>query len=246
MSKRVCSKCLIEKELTEFHRHKKMKQGRCTVCKVCRSEQEKLRYQENSDEIREKVSLYREKNKDKTSAAMKSYYDRNKDAIISQAKIYYAENRDKILEGKKKYYMANSDKKAEYNRQYRLENKEEINKTKRKYYRKAIVTDYNYRIKMMLRTRMYNALRGSAKAASTIDLLGCSIDYFMEYIKEQFKPGMTWENHGEWHLDHIKPCALFDFSEPAQQKECFHYTNMQPLWAVDNIIKGAKYEEAEV
>jgi hypothetical protein len=65
------------------------------------------------------------------------------------------------------------------------------------------------------------------------------------HLEHQFKDGMTWDNHGEWHIDHIKPCVQFDLTDPEQQKECFHYTNMQPLWAFENQSKGASYEPSQ-
>ena len=64
------------------------------------------------------------------------------------------------------------------------------------------------------------------------------------WLEAQFLPGMTWDNHGEWHIDHIRPCASFDFSDPQQQKECSHYSNLQPLWAKDNLSKSDKWEAA--
>jgi len=80
-------------------------------------------------------------------------------------------------------------------------------------------------------------LSGVKKSNSCSILLGCSPDFFKSYIEEKFTTGMTWENHGVygWHLDHIKPCNSFDLSNPEQQKECFHYTNIRPLWATTDI-----------
>ena len=82
----------------------------------------------------------------------------------------------------------------------------------------------------------------SKKSDSTMNLLGCTIQEAREYLEKQFKEGMTWENHGHetWHIDHIIPCASFDLTDPEQQKKCFHYTNLQPLWAKENMSKGAK------
>ena len=62
----------------------------------------------------------------------------------------------------------------------------------------------------------------------------------MDHLESLFVPGMTWDNQGEWHIDHVIPCAAFDLTDPAQQSECFHYTNLQPLWAVDNLKKAAR------
>jgi hypothetical protein len=71
--------------------------------------------------------------------------------------------------------------------------------------------------------------------------LGCSKQDFILYFQAKFKEGMTWENHGEWHIDHIKPCASFNLLDEEEQKKCFHYTNLQPLWASENLSKGSKY-----
>lgn len=94
-----------------------------------------------------------------------------------------------------------------------------------------------------MRRRVHHALKGETKSESTLSLLGCSINYLKEYLESKFQQGMTWDNYGEWHIDHIKPCSAFDLSDPVQQKECFAYTNLQPLWAIDNLKKAYKYEE---
>jgi hypothetical protein len=90
--------------------------------------------------------------------------------------------------------------------------------------------------------RILLAVKGSSKSKSTLELLGCNLDQLKQYIETLFKPGMTWGNHSKfgWHLDHIIPCSSFDLTDVEQQKKCFHYTNLQPLWAKDNIKKGSK------
>jgi hypothetical protein len=76
-----------------------------------------------------------------------------------------------------------------------------------------------------------------------MELLGCSISDFRKYLEKQFSEGMTWDNHGfnGWHIDHIKPCASFDLTIPEEQQKCFHYSNMQPLWAQDNLSKSSYF-----
>lgn len=78
-----------------------------------------------------------------------------------------------------------------------------------------------------------------------MELIGCSIEQLLEHLESQFQDGMTWDNYGEWHIDHIKPCAMFDFTKEEDQRECFHYTNLQPLWAEDNLRKSDKYIEED-
>jgi hypothetical protein len=102
-------------------------------------------------------------------------------------------------------------------------------------------TNPAFKIATVLRTRMYGVLAGLRKSAPTVKLLGCSLEDFKKYLEARFLPGMSWENHGAkgWHVDHVIPCAAFDLTDPEQQKICFHHTNLQPLWARDNLRKSA-------
>lgn len=102
--------------------------------------------------------------------------------------------------------------------------------------------DLTYKIKEILRGRLYKAIKGYSKEKSAMLLIGCSIDELKLYIEQQFKKNMSWDNYGEWHIDHIKPCSLFDFNNLEEQQKCFHYTNLQPLWALENLTKSNKYE----
>lgn len=96
-----------------------------------------------------------------------------------------------------------------------------------------------------LRERVRQAIKeqGGVKSAATLELIGCSVLEVRAHLEKLFLPGMTWTNHGfhGWHIDHIKPCAAFDLSDPKQQRECFHWTNLQPLWAEDNLRKQASW-----
>jgi len=97
-------------------------------------------------------------------------------------------------------------------------------------------------MKLLLKNRIRYALKNNKKSNSTMNLVGCSLQELKKHLEKQFKQGMTWKNHSlyGWHIDHIKPCASFDLSNPEEQKKCFHYTNLQPLWAIDNIKKSNK------
>ena len=100
------------------------------------------------------------------------------------------------------------------------------------------------KIRDNLSSRMKLALKEQnlTKRNTTAELVGCSIKYLKQYLEIKFKPGMTWKNHGRfgWHIDHIRACSRFDLSDPVQQKICFNYKNLQPLWAEDNIRKSNK------
>lgn len=94
-----------------------------------------------------------------------------------------------------------------------------------------------------LRARLNSALKGKLKADSTMKLVGLTSTELMQYIESKFKPGMSWGNRKEWHIDHIKPCSSFNLTSSIQQKDCFHYTNLQLLWRIDNLKKGKRYEQ---
>jgi hypothetical protein len=99
-----------------------------------------------------------------------------------------------------------------------------------------------YRIASRLRNRILRALKKGYKSGHSIELLGCSIEFLKTYLENLFEEGMTWENWSRkgWHMDHIIPCASFDLTKEEEQKKCFHYTNLQPLWAKDNLEKHTK------
>ena len=93
------------------------------------------------------------------------------------------------------------------------------------------------------RIRVWKALKKLKKIDRTLDLIGCTEIELRNHIESKFTDGMSWDNYGKygWHVDHIRPCSSFDLSEPEQQRQCFHYTNLQPLWAKDNLSKGSHY-----
>lgn len=101
------------------------------------------------------------------------------------------------------------------------------------------------KLRSLFRSRIRTCLTKTStpRCARSVELLGCSVDEARQHIETKFQAGMAWTNHGTaWHVDHIRPCASFDLTDPVQQRACFHYTNLQPLWAIDNLIKGASWK----
>lgn len=103
-------------------------------------------------------------------------------------------------------------------------------------------SDLQFKLSHALRRRLRSAIKRNQKAGSAVKDLGCSIEFLKSYLESRFQCGMTWNNYGKWHIDHIKPLSKFDLTDEIQFKEAVHYTNLQPLWASDNLKKGAKYE----
>ena len=169
------------------------------------------------------------------------------------SKKYRKNNRAKTRTYRKKYYKNNPEKAKENANKWRKNNPEKVRASARKrskrpeYKKKANLrqkeryhTDPQFKLKRNLRNRLRKALKGKNKSASTMTLVGCSISHLKDHLTKQFLPGMTWENHGTWHVDHIMPCASFDLTDPEQQRRFFHYTNLQPLWGPENISKRDK------
>jgi hypothetical protein len=107
-------------------------------------------------------------------------------------------------------------------------------------------TDPYFKAVSSMRTRISKLLKqkNADKYNTFYTYLGCNKEEFISYFQAKFKDGMTWNNHGEWHIDHIKPCASFNLLDNQEQKKCFHYTNLQPLWSSENLSKGCRYTDA--
>jgi len=157
--------------------------------------------------------------------------------------------RAKMTEYNKAYWVETKDAQTQRHREWREANRDHYNEYMRTYKsawdKHQRATNPRFKIVKNMRTRLYQAVKaqGADKSARTFELVGCTSGELMAHLEAQFTEGMTWDNYGDWHVDHIKPCALFDMLLADQQEACFHYTNLQPLWRPDNIRKGASYDE---
>lgn len=152
-------------------------------------------------------------------------YKKYKDKMLLQSKRWVEKNKNQVKKNKQLWYE---------------KNKEEFLQKSLQYKKHRYKTDLSYRLTCNLRRRLHRAIDGKLKNESALKLLGCSIEQLKLHLEKQFDKGMNWENYGKWHIDHIKPCASFDLSLESEQKICFHFTNLQPLWAKDNIRKSNK------
>lgn len=117
------------------------------------------------------------------------------------------------------------------------------NKAKQAAYKRIrLKNDHAFRLTHNIRVRINRAIKGQIKSNHTIELVGCDVGFLRRWLEAKFLPGMTWENYGDWHVDHIMPCASFDLSDPVQQRTCFRWTNLQPLWEKENLAKSDKVE----
>jgi hypothetical protein len=120
--------------------------------------------------------------------------------------------------------------------QWKQKNKHALSEKSKERYK----TDISHRLRVTCRNRVQGAIKAK-KSIKTMDLVGCTGEQLKQHLETQFKDGMNWENQGSfWHIDHIMPCDSFDLTKKSHQKRCFHYTNLQPLEAVENLRKNNK------
>jgi len=250
-----CTICGDTKPYSEFHRQSSSKDGHCGWCKPCKSIKKAEQYSADSDRIKKRASDYRKENPAKASEAKKASYRKNIEHYKSRGKKYYADNREAILAYYREQRAANPEKKAESDRQYRDANREKINIRQaayqrenwerikgyqREYWKRRAKQDPMCALKFLVRRRVLFAFsnHGYPKDSNTSEMLGCDYATLKHHLESQFTPGMTWANRGEWHVDHRIPLA--SARNESELIGLCHYTNLQPLWAKDNLSKGAK------
>jgi hypothetical protein len=172
----------------------------------------------------------------------REYSNRNLEKIRAyKRKCYHKYKPPKINKPKKE---PDIEKRKAYQREWQIakyrSNIDEERRKAREYRRSKRAADINFRLADVLRCRLKHALHGRAKTGSSVKDLGCTVAELKKYLENKFIEGMTWDNWGihGWHIDHIKPLASFDLTNPQQLCEAVHHTNLQPLWAVDNWKKS--------
>jgi len=241
---KVCNKCNIDKDLFYFHKCIRNSDGYHYYCKECRKLETKEYYKKNSTKIINKSQEYRMKNPKKIKDGLKNYRVKNLEKI-KQIRIKWSES-ENGKKSKQKHYKSNSEiiklKVKEYKKKNPEKEIERRNSEKYKKYMKNYSKKYRedkpYFI--LWRSVLRNSLKriGTKKEDKTNELLGYSAKELKEHIEKQFVDGMSWENWGEWHLDHIKPVSSFDKSEKLSIINSLD--NLQPLWAADNLKKSNK------
>jgi hypothetical protein len=244
-----CSKCQNNKAFETFGKDSGKSDGLDTVCKECR----KLYYIQNKEKIREKHLVYYNDNKDLYKRLNAEHYKNNTELHKVKKERLKKNNPDYF----KEHYKKNKEKKQVYKKIYNKDNRDKINKSRKNYYhenkdklrdkrnkraRERTKTDIQYRVSRNIRSRVRAAITKGFKSGKSLDLLGTTIPELKTYLEERFLPTMTWDNYGTlWHIDHIIPCASFDLTIEEEQRKCFHYTNLQPLFAVTTVIEGVEY-----
>ena len=232
-----CKECEIFKTLSSFYKAGKWHEGKCKKCKNEKAKQsypnikerknmiQRIKYQQNKDDL-EFIKQQREKSRksyrrlrEDSNWVMKHNAKRRKHFSVEHNR----KRRNAIQNANRKKRMKDTKYREEYNKKRR-------EKLEDKY-----------------RSRMRNALGGKLKYFTTKKLLGCGFKKARVHLEKQFDDYMTWQNKGRygWHIDHRVPCKAFDLSKPLEQRVCFWYKNLQPLWGRENLKKSNKYKEED-
>jgi hypothetical protein len=193
-------------------------------CQTCKVEKEENEFYKNERRCKDCCRIRRSK-----------FYYAHLEQEHETTKAYYAKNAEKWREHGRAYYATNAEKYRKMARERQRNNPEKRREAERRYRKNNV----NYKISRYLRTRVYCALMGIAKAAHTLDMLGCDVEELKKHLESKFRPGMTWDNYGRggWNVDHALPCSKFDLTKREEQFKCFHYSNLQPLWETTDIAR---------
>lgn len=236
---RVCSICREVKPLTAFHLARSQKKGVRSECKVCGLAWNQRYYQGPIGRIIRRK--YRDRNREKENAQQTA----RRAAKRSLLPVVVRPTREQIKKARhRRRYLKHREQLKRKSREYRLANLDRIRIRKSEHQRRRRATDPAFAMahRLSCRIRMAVKAQSGIKARKSMDLLGCSVPDFILYLESKFETGMSWENYGKgpgkWEIDHIIPCALFDLTREEHQKRCFHFSNQQPMWALDNQKKG--------
>lgn len=176
----------------------------------------------------------------------KKWYKKNKKRILAKQKAMYNSNLDhkqKVLKRNIDYRNKNKEEINQQNRIYGKLNRKKLNKWSKNRYK----TNIQHRLSVNLRTRLNKAIKNKWKTGSSVSDLGCTIEFLINHLESNFQSGMTWKNQGKvWHIDHIIPLFHFNLEDRNEFLKACHYTNLQPMFAKENLKKNKYIQENEV
>lgn len=239
---KTCTKCKISKPFIMFYIDKRRPYPSLqSECKECHNIMIKLSNSKNEEKVKKTHKMYYEKNKKKIREMNKNWYLDNLGKATQYNKDYYAQNKEKINEINKKWREKNKDKEYEDHKKWRANNKTLLKEQSRRANDKKRSTT-NGKLNCNMSCAIYlSIVRGSKNHKKWESLVGYTVDDLKKHLEKQFKHGMSWDNYGQWHIDHKIPLSAFNFQIPSDIdfKKAWSLKNLQPLWAVENIKKGA-------
>ncbi len=228
-----CSKCLISKPFSLFHPQKSHADGYRSQCKDCHNAA---------------CAAYLAANRDKCNAAVRDWGTRNRSRVQATTKKWTEENKARALSNGARWRLENWERQKQNVYKWRAENLEKERSSSRESARRrramiSPVERITDRIHHGVATLLRRQLKSSKQGKRTFDLLGYSVGDLKTHLESQFRPGMSWSNYGEWHIDHKRPRVSFKITshEDEDFHLCWALSNLQPLWKLENLSKGAKH-----
>jgi hypothetical protein len=191
---------------------------------------------------------YYKNNSAKMNLQGKEYYKKNSEKVKRRCKKYREKNSEEINRKQRDCYKEDPERFLKKSKAYRKKNPEKVNKWRKKYFSKKRKMDPSYKLRMNVSRLINYHLKkrlSSKNGKSTFSFLPYTIESLIQHLESQFKKGMTWQNYGEWHIDHKRPDCSFDYKsvDDKEFQKCWALENLQPLWAIDNIKKGGNWND---
>ena len=251
---RKCAMCEKEKPETEYAWKKKAKEKLKSKCSECLKQYHKEHYKKNKEKYALRAKKYYQENKDAVDKKSKEWRDNNKEKIAAYAKRYYENNKESYKKQKKQYREKNKERYKKYAKQYYENNKEWLSEYKKQWHennkehvyahrKKKREEDPAFNLRLLVSSSIHHALKrvdGKKAGESVLDMLPYSIEQLRNHIESQFEAGMSWDNHGDWHIDHIYPHSKLPYDSMSHPnfKIAWDLRNLRPLWATENLSKG--------
>lgn len=237
---KICNTCRIEKSYENYTKEKLAKDGHKNKCKSCIAKASKEKYALDPESRRQYEAKWRAANVDKCTAKTYKWRENHPDRISNYRKKYYGENKEKIAESSRNTYLKHKEKYNAINRKYHKDNHVALMQKRKERIEANPLLQFKERIRQLTKNAFYRLKHNKSKRTNTI--LGADWETVKLHFISQFKDGMTWEAFiaGEIHVDHIQPLASAKTEE--ELVSLCHYTNLQPLWCLDNLSKGATFE----
>lgn len=254
-----CTKCGTIKEDSDFYVMHSRNNNLYSSCKKCCGVIKKEWEEKNREKVKQRNKKWRENNPEKVKKHSKESYLRNREKRVAWGKEYYLKNSDKVKERarkwdlahpeevkkrSKKWYALHPDKSLEWNNRWRKNNPDKVLEIQKREYWKNRTTP-KVRLSHNVSSCILHSLkRGGKGHRHWEELVGYTLDQLRKHLEKQFTEGMSWENYGEWHVDHIIPVKAFNYETPEDIdfKRCWCLKNLRPLWAKENQSKNCRID----
>lgn len=240
---KICTKCGIPKTLSKFAKNKACRFGVTSTCKKCSNKYQQKWREANPEKGKEYTQKYYRRNPKKFNKRVQEWRARNPEKCKEDSRNWNKKNYARAKECTQRWIKENPERKREHDRKWKKANPEKVREGKRKI-REKKKTDPTFKLNNSIRGGILKSLRGNKNGRHWEDIVGYTLTDLKKHLEKRFAEGMTWEKflNGEIHIDHKIPISVFNFTSFNHRdfKRCWALKNLQPMWAIENLQKGAK------